>query len=187
MENLTFTPDERRKLMNGLLHLWRNPAVRPSRETARHIAHRLNELCLQAPRDAFDLNRIVLAIKSIELAVDSIGLRGPVLTAYLVSQAYQGDDWRTVAAEFGPEVLAAIESLRRVQSLEAKVEAMRTDNFRNLLVSQAGDMRVVLLLIAGCVVQMRQIKDSENEAARHDVSTEAAYIYAPLAHKLGLY
>ena len=187
MENLTFTPDERRELMNGLLHLWRNPAVRPSRETARHIAHRLNELCLQAPRDAFDLNRIVLAIKSIELAVDSIGLRGPVLTAYLVSQAYQGDDWRTVAAEFGPEVLAAIESLRRVQSLEAKVEAMRTDNFRNLLVSQAGDMRVVLLLIAGCVVQMRQIKDSENEAARHDVSTEAAYIYAPLAHKLGLY
>lgn len=64
---------------------------------------------------------------------------------------------------------------------------MKTDNFRNLFVTQAGDMRNVLLLIAWCVVVMRNIKDTPNVAEQRRVSIEAAYLYAPLAHKLGLY
>ena len=76
----------------------------------------------------------------------------------------------------------------RVHELEALNEEMlKTDNFRNLLVSQAADMRVVLLLIAGCVVLMRRVKDNPDDEARRRLSIEAAYIYAPLAHKLGLY
>ena len=51
----------------------------------------------------------------------------------------------------------------------------------------AEDMRVILIMIADRVNLMRQIKDSENEEARQQVSNEAAYLYAPLAHKLGLY
>ena len=42
-------------------------------------------------------------------------------------------------------------------------------------------------MIADRVNLMRQIRDAENEEARHEVSLEAAYLYAPLAHKLGLY
>jgi len=56
-----------------------------------------------------------------------------------------------------------------------------------LLLSFAEDMRVILIMIADRVNLMRQIKDSENEEARQQVSNEAAYLYAPLAHKLGLY
>ena len=48
-------------------------------------------------------------------------------------------------------------------------------------------MRVILIMIADRVNLMRQIKDSPNDEARQQVSTEAAYLYAPLAHKLGLY
>ena len=48
-------------------------------------------------------------------------------------------------------------------------------------------MRVVLLLIAGCVVLMRLVKDNPDAEARRRLSIEAAHIYAPLAHKLGLY
>jgi GTP pyrophosphokinase len=48
-------------------------------------------------------------------------------------------------------------------------------------------MRVILIMIADRVNLMRQIKDSPNEEARKQVSNEAAYLYAPLAHKLGLY
>ena len=48
-------------------------------------------------------------------------------------------------------------------------------------------MRVVLIMIANRVNIMRKIKDTENEEARRKVSEEAAYLYAPLAHKLGLY
>lgn len=81
-----------------------------------------------------------------------------------------------------------IVAFRRVHELAAMDEAMlKTDNFRNLLVSQAGDMRVVLILIAHCVVLMRRIKDTPAREAQRRVSLQAAHIYAPLAHKLGLY
>lgn len=48
-------------------------------------------------------------------------------------------------------------------------------------------MRVILIMIADRVNLMRQIKDSPNNEARLEVANEAAYLYAPLAHKLGLY
>ena len=48
-------------------------------------------------------------------------------------------------------------------------------------------MRIILLLIADSVCLMRQIRDTDNLEAQHKVSVEAANLYAPLAHKLGLY
>ena len=48
-------------------------------------------------------------------------------------------------------------------------------------------MRVILIMIADRVNIMRQIKDCKNDEARRQVANEAAYLYAPLAHKLGLY
>ena len=61
------------------------------------------------------------------------------------------------------------------------------ENFRNLLLSFAEDMRVILIIIADRVNLMRQIKETPNIEARTQVANEAAYLYAPLAHKLGLY
>ena len=48
-------------------------------------------------------------------------------------------------------------------------------------------MRVILLLIADCVNKMRQVRDTSNKDYRRILSIEASYLYAPLAHKLGLY
>ena len=48
-------------------------------------------------------------------------------------------------------------------------------------------MRVILILIAQSVALMRQIRDTANIEAQHEASRQAAFLYAPLAHKLGLY
>ena len=48
-------------------------------------------------------------------------------------------------------------------------------------------MRVILIMIADRVNLMRQVRDTDNEEARLEVAQEASYLYAPLAHKLGLY
>lgn len=90
-------------------------------------------------------------------------------------------------ASLEKDVANTLRGFLRVESIEVKTEAMRTDNFRNLLIAQAGDMRIILMLIADSVNLMRHIKDTENVSAQQRVSTEAAYLYAPLAHKLGLY
>lgn len=75
----------------------------------------------------------------------------------------------------------------RVNELYSKSPTIESENFRNLLLSFAEDMRVILIMIADRVNIMRQIKDCENDEARKQVANEAAYLYAPLAHKLGLY
>lgn len=64
---------------------------------------------------------------------------------------------------------------------------IESENFRNLLLSFAEDMRVILIMIADRVNLMRQIRDTTNTEAKMKVSEEASYLYAPLAHKLGLY
>ena len=92
-----------------------------------------------------------------------------------------------VRDEFGEDVAGIIKGLVKINELYAKSPTVESENFRNLLLSFAEDMRVILIMIADRVNLMRQIKDSPNEEARKQVSNEAAYLYAPLAHKLGLY
>lgn len=92
-----------------------------------------------------------------------------------------------VEREFGVDVAGIIKGLNRILELYEKNPSVESENFRSLLLSFAEDMRVVLIMIANRVNIMRKIKDTENEEARRKVSEEAAYLYAPLAHKLGLY
>ena len=102
-----------------------------------------------------------------------------------------------VKAHHGESVARIINGLERIRQLYEKNPVIESENFRNLLLSFAEDMRVVLIMIADRVNLMRQMKafleesDDENreerEAFVNEVSQEAAYLYAPLAHKLGLY
>ena len=80
-----------------------------------------------------------------------------------------------------------IRGLVKINELYSKSPTIESENFRNLLLSFAEDMRVILIIIADRVNLMRQIKETPNIEARTQVANEAAYLYAPLAHKLGLY
>ena len=84
-------------------------------------------------------------------------------------------------------VARIVHGLIRIQKLYEKNPVIESENFRNLLLSFAEDMRVILIMIADRVNIMRQIRDTPNKEAQHEVSEEASYLYAPLAHKLGLY
>lgn len=181
----------RHSFFNSMLRLWRHDQLRLPRKEARKVADYLNSAFETNPdliNDEAGLSRTVMSLEAIALAAEAIGLRGPVLTAYLLRAAVTvPEQCDLVARLFGPQVAEALRSFLRIKAIEVKTEAMRTDNFRNLLISQAGDMRIILMLIADSVVTMRIIKFSDNDAARRRLAMEAAYIYAPLAHKLGLY
>lgn len=191
MSEMRNNMDQRHELVSTLLAIYRNEHVRPAKDEARRIADFIESATATDPSltyDEFGLNRKILALKAIRLAVDEIGIRGHALTAYLLRAVVsKPDQCELVERYFGKDVAQTLRGFLRVEAIEVKTEAMRTDNFRNLLVSQAGDMRIVLMLIADCVNLMRHIKDTENVEAQRKVSTEAAYLYAPLAHKLGLY
>ena len=145
----------------------------------------------QVVRDIFGLNPLLQALQTASVAVEDTGLRRDGVVAILL---YKGqmlssdvEIAKKQAAAFGPSVEKIISGLLRIQDLNKKTPVIESENFRNLLLSFAEDMRVILIMIAERVNLMRQIRDTENIQAKQRVSEEAAYLYAPLAHKLGLY
>ena len=152
----------------------------------------------QVHRDVFGLNPILLGFQTAKLVVDEIGLRRDAVLAILLRPCIDEGlmTLDEVSQEFGPSVARILHGIERIQELYQKNPVIETENFRNLLLSFAEDMRVILIMIADRVNLMRQIRDvsetsgEEQErriASRKEVSEEAAYLYAPLAHKLGLY
>ena len=140
-------------------------------------------------RDAFGINPIVKDMETALIVCQEIGLsRGSVLSILLWSILKSGaTTTEAISKDFGEEVAHILHGLMRIRELYAKSATVGSENFRSLLVTFAEDMRVILIMIANRVCIMRRIKDSENDEARRKVSMEAAYLYAPLAHKLGLY
>ena len=140
-------------------------------------------------RDVFGLNPIVESLRTALTVVEEIGLRRDAVLAIMLRPSVEGgfttiDDIR---ADFGESIARILHGLQRIQLLYKKNPVIESENFRNLLLSFAEDMRVILIMIADRVNLMRQIRDAADDEARRRVSEEAAYLYAPLAHKLGLY
>jgi len=140
-------------------------------------------------RDVFGLNPIVTSLQTALLVVEEIGLRRDAVMAIMlrpsVDNGYLSID--EVKTAYGESVARILHGLQRIKELYEKNPVIESENFRNLLLSFAEDMRVILIMIADRVNLMRQIRDVSDEGAKHEVSQEAAYLYAPLAHKLGLY
>lgn len=140
-------------------------------------------------RDRFGLNPVLKALMTAKVAVGDIGLRRDSLLAIMLYESVLRGHYDTTLArkDFGEGVATILQGLVRVQELYSKTPIVESENFRNLLLSFAEDMRVVLIMIADRVCLMRQIRDTPNKEAQHEVAEEASCLYAPLAHKLGLY
>ncbi len=140
-------------------------------------------------RDVFGLNPVVESLRTAATVVEEIGLRRDAVLAVLLRPGVETDFITTeqVRSDYGEAVARILHGLERIQELYKKNPVVESENFRNLLLSFAEDMRVILIMIADRVCLMRQIRDTDNDEARRRVSEEAAYLYAPLAHKLGLY
>lgn len=143
----------------------------------------------QIQRDVFGLNPILTALQTAELAVNDIGLkRDGVVSILLYCTVINGfTTIEKTRQDFGESVAHIIHGLIRLHELYKKNPVIESENFRNLLLSFAEDMRVILIMIADRVNLMRQIRDTDELEAKKQVSEEASYLYAPLAHKLGLY
>ena len=140
-------------------------------------------------RDAFGLNPVVTDLETSLVLAEEIGpTRGARLGVLLNICVLSGSCKREeIARDFGPDVTHILHGLLRIRELYSKSAAVESENFRSLLVTFAEDMRGILIMIANRVSLMRLIRDTDNLEAQKRVSMEAAYLYAPLAHKLGLY
>lgn len=190
-EKFQFTPEESAQVIKLLMALRGSMEDFLQPDDLRKLRDHLNDAASHGyiHRDVFGLNPILHALQTAKIAVEEIGLKRDGVVAIMLYEAvndnaYSVDD---VENKFGKSVATIIKGLVRIEQLYRKSPVIESENFRNLLVSFAEDMRVILIMIADRVNVMRQIRDTEAKEARHRVAEEASYLYAPLAHKLGLY
>lgn len=190
-EKFTFTPEEREQTLTILERLRTDVGNTFSAQDEKLIREDIHHAFInhQISRDVFGLNPILYALQTAEIAVNEIGLRRDGVIAILM-QTSVVDGYQTlddIEKKYGEGVAHIIRGLLRINELYKRNPVIESENFRNLLVSFSEDMRVILIMIANRVNMMRQIRDTDQLEAKQRVSEEASYLYAPLAHKLGLY
>ncbi|MBO5880529.1 MAG: bifunctional (p)ppGpp synthetase/guanosine-3',5'-bis(diphosphate) 3'-pyrophosphohydrolase, partial [Paraprevotella sp.] len=190
-QNTFFSANEKKELKQ----LYRQLLAISDNLLCRNECKKLKKMVTEAvqqdflQRNVFGMNPVINDMETAIIVSNEIGLtRGAVLGIMLHSCVHSGyctaDE---VEKEFGKDVANIIHGINRVLELYEKTPSVESENFRSLLISFAEDMRVILIMIANRVNIMRKIKDTCETEARQKVSAEAAYLYAPLAHKLGLY
>ena len=190
-ETAFFNKNEKEQLVSLYKKLLRLSKDTLQKDDCRKIKSHLIKVMKDGsiPRNAFGMNPIIKDMQTAVIVAEEIGMRRASILGIMLHESvkYNLCTLEEVKNEYGEDVAIIIKGLVKINELYAKSPTIESENFRNLLLSFAEDMRVILIIIADRVNLMRQIKDSENDEARIMVSNEAAYLYAPLAHKLGLY
>ena len=190
-DKFTFTTEEKDETLK--LQLWLKGQIGASliegdeEKIRHHLMQKIENG--QVRRDIFGLNPILLGFQTARIVVEEIGLRRDAVLAILLHPSVV-DGMLTIEEvkdEYGESVSRILHGLKRISELYEKNPIIESENFRNLLLSFAEDMRVILIMIASRVNLMRQIRDTQLHDAQLKVAEEATYLYAPLAHKLGLY
>lgn len=190
-ERLVFTKEERTEALEIIRSLRKSVGDLLEKDDEKKVfeclKNALKDNSIQ--RNIFGKNPILLSMQTARIAIDEIGLRRDGILAILLYAGTPSDaeQLNAIDAKFGGNVSHIIYGLQRIQELYKKNPVIESENFRNLLLSFAEDMRVILIMIADRVNLMRQLKDVADGEAKMKASEEASYLYAPLAHKLGLY
>lgn len=191
-KKLFFTNNENSQVLEAIKELRNSQNYVLTKSDELKVFQSLKQAIIQKriQRDIFGLNPILSSIQTALIAIEEIGLKRDGVVAVLLYSCFTEEtenDYDKYEKEFGKTVVSILKGLVHIQELYKKNPVIESENFRNLLLSFAEDMRVILIMIADRVNLMRQIRNTECEEEKKRVSEEASYLYAPLAHKLGLY
>ncbi len=131
---------------------------------------------------------LIFDMKTAVILVDEIGLKQAVVCAVLMFRLLLKDQVTIdeIRRNFGDEVAIILRGWKKVNDLTEKKSRVESENYIKLLLSIAEDIRVVFILLAEQLLLMRDAKKSTPKD-RLNLSVESTYLYAPLAHRLGLY
>lgn len=191
METLPFfTPEEKKEFFTKYRLLLRNLYSFLEKDDISKMKNLMKQVVAQDcyGRDKNGINGLLRNIDTALIATTEIGLkRTSVLALLLYRPVYKGVITNEEVKElFGEDITLMIQRLLRTSDLYARNTAVNSENFHHLLLSFAEDVRVILIMIADRLCMMRLGKKlSEDDRIR--LATEAAYLYAPLSHRMGLY
>jgi len=122
------------------------------------------------------------------VCVEEIGLGTTSIVAALLHDVVEDTYWELedIEREFGHKVMTIIDGLTKIAGVFEYGSSQQAENFRKMLLTLSDDVRVILIKIADRLNNMRTL----GSMPRHKqlkIASETMYLYAPLAHRLGLY
>lgn len=185
-----FTEEERKDFFSKYRQLVRNLYSFLQKEDIRKMKKLMQRVVTLDcyGRDKNGINGLIRNINTALIATTEIGLKRTSVIALLLYRPVlkKAITCEEVEKTFDADVTLIIQRLLKTSDLYARNTAVNSENFHHLLFSFAEDVRVILIMIADRLCLMRlgkQLKEDD----RLRLATEALYLYAPLAHRLGLY
>lgn len=157
------------------------------RKVRQVIVDGINAGCIK--RDKYGINPVERGLCTARMVNELIAPdRNITIATMLYNLSREGFVTETVIKQlFGDDVEKLVHGLINVSTLYKKQAAVENDNFHKLLMTFAEDIRVIIIMIVDRLGLMRKINHHPDEKFVRDISSEARYLYAPLAHRLGLY
>ena len=122
------------------------------------------------------------------IAAKEIGLGATSIICALLHDVVEDTDYslKDIEKIFGKKVAQIIDGLTKIQDVFDKNVSMQAENFRKMLLTLSDDVRVILIKLADRLHNMRTL-DNMTKSKQLKIASETLYLYAPLAHRLGLY
>ena len=186
-----FTPEEKASFLVLYKELLENLSSVVRKEDSQNMRQLMRRVIpMQVyERDRNGINGLLRNVETALIATKEMSLKRTSVIAILLYRAvYKGALSSDKVVElFGEEVSVMIGRLQKTSEIYSRNTVVGSENFQQLLFSFAEDVRVILIMIADRLCMMRMGKQIKDESVRLKLSMEASYLYAPLAHRLGLY
>ena len=190
LENVVNTEEQEKKLIVGQYRaLLRNITVKLNQEDKRRL-----RLAFDIALDAHKTMRrksgepyILHPIAVARIAASEIGLGVTSIICALLHDVVEDSEWTIgeIEAKFGDNVAMIIAGLTKIDGVIVGKDSMQAENFRKLLLTMADDVRVILIKLCDRLHNLRTLS-SMSKKNQMKIASETLFLYAPLAHRLGL-
>ncbi|MDR3269055.1 MAG: HD domain-containing protein [Tannerella sp.] len=185
-----FTAEEKRDFFSAYRRLLSGLSSCLQKDDLHKIKDLMKRIVVQDcyGRDPNGINGLLRNVYTALIATSEIGLKRTAVIALILYRPVLKKHIAIGEVEemFDEDVSLIISRLLKTSDLYARNTAVNSENFHRLLFSFAEDVRVILIMIADRLCIMRLGKQLREEN-RIRLATEVSYLYAPLAHRLGLY
>lgn len=176
---LTEFPDlfNREEIREIRQHIERSVAMKPEVDwSSTHLQSTDHFTFSRGLTAALELCRSIAPDRNMVLAM--------ILFPLLKYEAVEFDHLKEI---YGADVAMLLSGLKSVDTLYTRHGTASTENYRNLLLTMARDIRVIIIMTIDRLILMRAINHYQDQELLRRAALDASYLYAPIAHRLGLY
>jgi len=182
--------EEKKLILSSYRGLLRVAKYSKSKED-RKMIRKAFDLAMEAHKDMrrksgepYILHPLAVA----RIAAEEIGLGTTSIVGALLHDTVEDTDITLddIEHQFGPKVKAIIDGLTKISDVFDHTASLQAENFKKMLLTLSDDVRVILIKLADRLHNMRTL-DSMRRDKQLKIASETQFMFAPLAHRLGLY